>query len=77
MSTTRTLRALLLLVIVTLGAIELGDRISIPVLAGLATRVKAEVGRPLVARQRRGVAARRPAGIRRAGRGWPIPDPRS
>ena len=32
MSKTRTLRALLLLVIVTLGAIELGDRMSIPVL---------------------------------------------
>ena len=46
MSTTRTLRALLLLVIVTVGAIVLGDRISIPGLAGLATRVKAEVGRP-------------------------------
>ena len=46
MSTTRTLRALLLLVIVTLGAIELGDRMSIPVLTGLATMVKAEVGRP-------------------------------
>ena len=46
MSTTRTLRALLLLVIVTLGVIGLGDRISIPALAGLATRVKAEVGRP-------------------------------
>jgi hypothetical protein len=46
MSTTRTLRALLLLVIVTLGAIELGDRMSIPVLTGLATTVKAEVGRP-------------------------------
>ena len=46
MSTTRTLRALLLLVIVTLGAIELGDRMSIPVLTGLTTRVKAEVGRP-------------------------------
>ena len=46
MSTTRTLRALLLLVIVILGAIELGDRFSIPVLTGLATRVKAEVGRP-------------------------------
>ena len=48
MSTTRTLRALLLLlVIVTLGVIGLGDRISIPALAGLATRVKAEVGRPV------------------------------
>ena len=46
MSTTRTLRALLLLVIVALGAIELGDRMSIPVLTGLATMVKAEVGRP-------------------------------
>ena len=46
MSTTRTLRALLLLVIVTVFAIELGDRISIPVFAGLAMRVKAEVGRP-------------------------------
>ncbi len=46
MSTTRTLRALLLLVIVVLGAIELGDRLSIPVLTGLATGVKAEVGRP-------------------------------
>jgi len=46
MSTTRTLRALLLLVIVILGAIELGERISIPILTGFATRVKAEVGRP-------------------------------
>ena len=58
MSTTRTLRALLLLVIVTLGAIELGDRISIPVLAGLATRVKAEVGRPLTPVSVAGVARR-------------------
>ena len=58
MSTTRTLRALLLLVIVTLGAIELGDRISIPVLSGLATRVKAEVGRPLTPVSVSGVARR-------------------
>ena len=58
MSTTRTLRALLLLVIVTLGAIELGDRISIPVLTGLATRVKAEVGRPLTPVSVAGVARR-------------------
>ena len=58
MSTTRTLRALLLLVIVTLGAIELGDRISIPVLTGLATRVKAEVGRPLTPVSVEGVARR-------------------
>ena len=58
MSTTRTLRALLLLVIVTLGAIELVDRISIPVLPGLATRVKAEVGRPLTPVSVSGVARR-------------------
>ena len=58
MSTTRTLRALLLLLIVTLGAIELGNRISIPVLAGLATRVKAEVGRPLTPVSVAGVARR-------------------
>ena len=58
MSTTRTLRALLVLVIVILGAIELGDRISIPVLAGLATSVKAEVGRPLTPVSVSGVARR-------------------
>jgi hypothetical protein len=58
MSTTRTLRALPLLVIVTLGAIELGDRISIPFLTGLATRVKAEVGRPLTPVSVSGVARR-------------------
>ena len=58
MRTTRTLRALLLLVIVILGAIELGDRISIPVLSGLATSVKAEVGRPLTPVSVSGVARR-------------------
>jgi hypothetical protein len=58
MRTTRTLRALLLLVIVTLGAIELGDRISIPVLTGLVTSVKAEVGRPLSPVSVSGVARR-------------------
>ena len=58
MSTTKTLRALLLLVIVTLGVIELGDRISIPALAGLATRVKAEVGRPSTPVSVAGVARR-------------------
>ena len=58
MSTTRTLRALLLLVIVTVGVIELGDRISIPLLSGLATRVKAEVGRPLTPVSVSGVARR-------------------
>ena len=58
MSTTRTLRALLLLVIVALGAIELGDRMSIPVLTGLATSVKAEVGRPLTPVSVSGVARR-------------------
>ena len=58
MSTTRTLRALLLLVIVTLGVIGLSDRISIPALAGLATGVKAEVGRPLTPVSVSGVARR-------------------
>ena len=58
MSTTRTLRALLLLVIVTLAVIGLGDRISIPALAGLATRVKAEVGRPSTPVSVAGVARR-------------------
>jgi len=58
MSTTRTLRALLLLVIVILGAIELGERFSIPVLTGLATRVKAEVGRPSTPVSVAGVARR-------------------
>lgn len=58
MGTPRTLRALLLLMIVTLGAIALGDRISIPILSGLATRVKAEVGRPLTPVSVAGVARR-------------------
>jgi len=58
MSTIRIRRALLLLVIVTLGVIGLGDRISIPAFAGLATRVKAEVGRPLTPVSVAGVARR-------------------
>ena len=58
MRTTRTLRALLLLVIVAAGAIELGDRISIPVFSGLATSLKAEVGRPLSPVSVAGVARR-------------------
>ena len=58
MSTTRTLRALLLLLIVTLGVIGLGDRISIPLLSDLATRVKAEVGRPRTPVSVAGVARR-------------------
>ena len=58
MSTTRTLRALLLLAIVTLGVIGLGDRISIPALPGFATRVKAEVGRPSTPVSVAGVARR-------------------
>jgi hypothetical protein len=41
-----------------LGAIELGDWISIPVLSGLATRVKAEVGRPLTPVSVSGIARR-------------------
>jgi hypothetical protein len=58
MSTTRNLRALLLLALVTLGAIALGDRIPIAVPAGLATSVNAEVGRPLTPVSVSGVARR-------------------
>ncbi len=46
MTTARTLRALLLIGIFTVGLLALGDRLSIPGVAGVATRVEAEVGRP-------------------------------
>ena len=46
MITARTLRALLLIGIFTVGLLALGDRLSIPGVAGVATRVEAEVGRP-------------------------------
>ena len=46
MTTARTLRALLLIGIFTVGLLALGDRLSIPGVAGVATTVEAEVGRP-------------------------------
>jgi hypothetical protein len=46
MNTAMKLRALLLTGLIILGLIELGDRLSIPGFHGLATSVKAEVGRP-------------------------------
>ena len=58
MNTSRMLRALLLIGMITLGLIELGDRLSIPGLPGLATSVKAEVGRPLSPVSVSGVARR-------------------
>ena len=47
MNRSTKLRALLLIGITTLGLMAVGDRLSIPGLHGLATSVKAEVGRPL------------------------------
>ena len=47
MNTSRKLRALLLIGRIPLGLMALGDRLSIPGFHGLATSVKADVGRPL------------------------------
>ena len=58
MTTARTLRALLLIGIFTVGLLALGDRLSIPGVAGLATRVEAEVGRPMSPVSVSGVARR-------------------
>ena len=58
MDTTRKLRALLLIGLITLGLIVLGDRLSIPGFHDLATSVKAEVGRPLSPVSVAGVARR-------------------
>jgi hypothetical protein len=46
MNTAAKIRALLLIGMIILGLIELGDQLSIPGFDGLATSVKAEVGRP-------------------------------
>ena len=58
MDTARKLRALLLIGLIILGVIALGDRLSIPGFRGLATSVKAEVGRPLSPVSVAGVARR-------------------
>ena len=58
MTTARTLRALLLIGIVAVGLLAPGDRLSIPGVAGLATKVQAEVGRPMSPVSVSGVARR-------------------
>ena len=58
MNTSRKLRALVLIGLIILGLIELGDRLSIPGFHGLATSVKAEVGRPMSPVSVAGVARR-------------------
>ena len=55
---TGKIRGLLLIGMIILGLIELGDRLSIPGLNGLATSVKAEVGRPMTPVSVAGVARR-------------------
>jgi hypothetical protein len=57
MTTSRKLRALLLIGMITLGLIGLGDRL-IPGFHGLVTSVKAEVGRPMTPVSVAGVARR-------------------
>ena len=57
MTTSRKLRALLLIGMITLGLIGLGDRL-IPGIHGLVTSVKAEVGRPMTPVSVAGVARR-------------------
>jgi hypothetical protein len=58
MNASRKLRALLLIGMIALGLMALGDRLSIPGLNGLATSVKAEVGRPMTPVSVAGVARR-------------------
>jgi hypothetical protein len=49
---------MLLIGLITLGVLELGERVSLPGLSGLASIVKAEVGRPLTPISVAGVARR-------------------
>jgi hypothetical protein len=58
MNMSRKLRALLLIGMIALGLMALGDRLTIPGFNGLATSVKAEVGRPLTPVSVAGVARR-------------------
>ena len=53
-----TSRKLLLIGMIILGLMALGDRFPIPGLHGLATSVKAEVGRPMTPVSVAGVARR-------------------
>ncbi len=58
MNTSRKLRALLLIGMIALGLMAVGDWLSIPGFDGLATSVKAEVGRPMTPVSVAGVARR-------------------
>ena len=58
MNTSRKMRALLLIGMIIVGLMALGDGLSIPGLHGLATSVKADVGRPLTPVSVAGVARR-------------------
>ena len=58
MTTARKLRALLLIGMIALSLSEPGDRLALPIVQGLATSVKAEVGRPLTPVSVAGVARR-------------------
>jgi hypothetical protein len=58
MNTSRKLRAGLLIGMIAVGLLALGDRLLIPGFHGLATSVKAEVGRPLTPVSVAGVARR-------------------
>ena len=58
MNASRKLRALLLIGMIALGLMAVGDWLSIPGIHGLATSVKAEVGRPMTPVSVAGVARR-------------------
>jgi hypothetical protein len=58
MSPSRTIRFLLLVGLVALGALELGGRPPVPVSHGLGSIVRADVGRPLSPVSVAGVARR-------------------
>ena len=58
MSRSRTIRFLLLVGLVALGALELGGRLPVPVSHGPGSIVRAEVGRPLTPVSVSGVARR-------------------
>ena len=59
MNPPRKLRTLLLLVgLIALGVLELGERLSVPGFHGLASIIKADVGRPLTPVSVSGVARR-------------------
>ena len=58
MSRSRTIRVMLLVGLVALGALELGGRLPVPVSHGPGASVRADVGRPLTPVGVSGVARR-------------------